>query len=150
MTSLINTFFFPKTRKTDFTWSYTDEPHLTRRNEILQKYPEVEKLYGPDPRQMILTITCVVLQFITAYFIQDIPVWLIIIIAYAWGGTLNHSLSLAIHEISHNLMFKKPIHNTIAGFIANLPIPFAYSVYVFIYFIFFFFSSSPLPVQFIN
>lgn len=134
MTSLINDFLFSKTKKSDFTWSYTDEPHLTRRNEILKKYPEVENLYGPDSSQLYLMISCVVLQFITAYFIQDAPTWLMVIIAYAWGGTLNHSLSLAIHELSHNLMLKKPIHNTIAGFIANLPIPFAYSVYVFFFF----------------
>lgn len=128
MTSALYNLFFNQNTKADFTWSYTDEPHLSRRLEILKKYPYIEKLYGPDSRQLWLMFSCVILQFITAYYIQDAPTWLMVLVAYFWGGTLNHSLSLAIHELSHNLMAKEPIHNTILGFIANLPIPFAYSV----------------------
>lgn len=116
------------TTKYDFSWTYTDQPHKSRREEILQKYPQVKELYGVDPTPCIQISISVILQFITAYYMQDAPIWLLLVLAYWWGGTINHSLSLAIHEICHNLMFKTPIYNTILGFFANLPIPVPYYV----------------------
>jgi len=46
-----------------------------------------------------------------------------VVLMCAWviGGTANHSLQLAMHELSHDLWFPKRWQNAVMGFIANLP-----------------------------
>jgi len=59
------------------------------------------------------------MQMSFAYMVSEAPYWLLLIVAYC-AGTMNHSLSLAVHELSHNLVFEKPFHNQLAGMFANL------------------------------
>lgn len=37
-----------KVSRQDFTYSYSDEPHATRRKLILQKYPQIKQLMRID------------------------------------------------------------------------------------------------------
>jgi len=110
--------------RTDFEWSYTEEPHASRRKEILAKYPEIKKLMGFDPNFKYQVAFLVALQFTIAFIVKDFSWSLLFVIAYIVGGVINHALLLAIHEISHNLAFghSKPLHNRLFGFFANLPI----------------------------
>lgn len=109
---------------TSFDYSYTDEPHASRRKEILAKYPQMKELFGPDPYMKYLVPLIVTFQLVSAYYISQLPGYMIFILAWALAGTVNHNLSLAMHEISHNLSFghSKPRMNRFLGMVANIPL----------------------------
>lgn len=79
---------------------------------------------GPDDLMKYKVIAMVLTQIIIAYMISDANWSSLIILAYCLGGSINHSMTLAIHEISHNLAFghSRPLANRILGMIANLPL----------------------------
>jgi sphingolipid delta-4 desaturase len=66
----------------------------------------------------------VVIQIIVAYTVRNASWPIIFTVAYVIGGTLNHSLSLGLHEIAHNLAFgtKYPLANRVLGLVANVPL----------------------------
>jgi sphingolipid delta-4 desaturase len=111
----------------DFTWMANEEPHRSRRNEILRKYPEIKKLYGHEWRTKYIVAATVTLQTVLAAHMVNTSWPLFLTVIYIVGATANHSLFLAIHEWSHNLGFQKPHHNQIASAFANLPIGLPYS-----------------------
>lgn len=106
----------------DFEWSYTDEPHASRRKEIMAKHPDVKSLMGPDHTMKWKVAVMVLVQIIAAFVIKDFSWSVVILSAYFFGGTINHSMALAIHEISHNLAFghSKPMANRILGIFGNV------------------------------
>lgn len=105
-----------------FLWSESSEPHAARRREMLKKYPEIKALYGPCPRTKYFCTAMVVAQLGLCYSLRDAPWWLLAAVAYLVGGVINQSLLLAIHELAHNLAFKRPISNRLFGFFVNLPV----------------------------
>ncbi|XDG04190.1 hypothetical protein ABKA04_003805 [Annulohypoxylon sp. FPYF3050] len=113
----------------DFFWTYTEEPHRTRRLAIIKAHPEVTKLCGPEPLTKYVVLGVVGLQIFCAYLLRNTPFlsapfWLL---AYVVGATANQNLFLAIHEISHNLAFRSPTANRLFAIVANLPIGIPYS-----------------------
>jgi sphingolipid 4-desaturase/C4-monooxygenase len=119
-----------ETRKNDFFWSNEPEPHVQRRREIIQKHPEIKQLIGHDSMQGLATIGLVILQFAVSIFVSRYVSnpFIFFAIVYIAGATINHSLFLAIHEITHNLAFKKTISNNWLALFANLPIVFPYAM----------------------
>uniref|UniRef100_UPI00358EAF88 sphingolipid delta(4)-desaturase/C4-monooxygenase DES2-like isoform X1 n=1 Tax=Myxine glutinosa TaxID=7769 RepID=UPI00358EAF88 len=113
----------------DFEWVYTDQPHTQRRREILAKYPEVKRLMTHDPRLKWTVTMMVMVQILACFLVQDLPWKWVIFWAYAFGGCINHSLTLAIHDISHNVAFgnKSARWNRWFGIFANLPVGVPYS-----------------------
>ncbi|KAI0420664.1 fatty acid desaturase-domain-containing protein [Xylaria grammica] len=113
----------------DFFWTYTEEPHRTRRLEIIKAHPEVTKLCGPEPLTKYVVLVVVSIQVFSAYLLRNTAFfspwfWLL---AYVVGATANQNLFLAIHEISHNLAFRSPTANRLLAIFANLPIGVPYS-----------------------
>ncbi|CUM63236.1 uncharacterized protein PRCAT00000807001 [Priceomyces carsonii] len=113
----------------EFYWTKDQEPHVSRRKLILAKYPEVRKLTGWEPKTKWYVIGVVALQLFVAYSLRNTPIMSIkfLTLAYVVGATLNQAIFLAIHELSHNLLFKKPFHNKIFAIFTNIPIGIPYS-----------------------
>ena len=87
------------------------------------------KLCGPEPLTKYIVVAVVLLQFALATLLRHTPVISIpfILTAYVIGATANQNLFLAIHEISHNLAFRRPLTNRLFAVLANLPIGLPYS-----------------------
>ncbi|KAF7980279.1 hypothetical protein HWV62_39041 [Athelia sp. TMB] len=113
----------------DFLWLMTEEPHRTRRMEIMKAHPDVTKLMGYEPLTKYVVALVVSIQFTAAYLLRHTsPLsWRFILTAYLVGGTANQNLFLAIHEITHNLAFPGIVLNKALAIFANLPIGIPYS-----------------------
>jgi sphingolipid 4-desaturase/C4-monooxygenase len=119
----------PSSNNDHFLWTYTEEPHRTRRQAIIKAHPEVTKLCGPELLTKYLVLLVVLLQILCAYLLSSTPIlsWKFLMTAYIVGATANQNLFLSIHEISHNLAFRSPSANRAMAIFANLPIGIPYS-----------------------
>jgi len=78
-------------------------------------------LYGPDIRLCYMIVALMVTQLSLAVYatrIESALSWFFL--CWSIGGTFTHWLSLGNHELSHNLAFKKTLHNEILGIFANM------------------------------
>merc|ERR1712054_702207 len=112
----------------DFDWAPNDEPHATRRKQILAKYPEVNKLMGYCPMTKYIVTGLVSLQVFLAWATMEWSWAPYLAVVYLVGATATHALFLAIHELAHNLAFKKPNHNRYFAMFANIPIAIPYCI----------------------
>ncbi len=104
----------------DFSYTESSEPHTRRRKAILAKHPEIKKLYGPDILTVYVVTALVFVQIAIAYYIQQANWIVFLAVAYLIGGSINHSFTLIIHEITHNLAFRKPLNNRLFAIFTNL------------------------------
>lgn len=108
------------TTREDFHWSYTDEPHASRRKEMLKKYPQIKELYGYDPSTKYLVTWWVLSQIFLAFLLKDASWFWMVFVAYTYGAVAAQALFLAMHEISHNLLFKSVQNNRLFGYFSNI------------------------------
>ena len=112
----------------DFTWQADEEPHASRRREMLTKSyaPKLHKLMGSDWTTAYWVFFLFVIQLSVAYVMRNADILNLLVAAYCIGGTCNHSLALAMHELAHNLAFgcSKLKANRFLAYFANFPIGF--------------------------
>ncbi|VDN24754.1 unnamed protein product [Cylicostephanus goldi] len=123
--------------RNDFMWTYTEQPHLNRREAIIKAHPEIKEvellsvvntaylqLFGIDESFKYVVTAMVFFQVFMCWLLQDSDWLLIFLEAYLCGGVINHAMTLAIHDISHNTVFGNsyPLSNRFFGMFANLPI----------------------------
>lgn len=84
---------------------------------------------GHEPLTKYIVLGVVALQLSVALYLRHTKPFspLFIFLAYSIGGTANHNLFLAIHEITHNLAFRGVNTNKALAVFANLPIGIPYS-----------------------
>uniref|UniRef100_A0AC11BXL9 Delta 4-desaturase, sphingolipid 2 n=1 Tax=Ovis aries TaxID=9940 RepID=A0AC11BXL9_SHEEP len=115
--------------RSDFEWVYTDQPHTQRRKEMLAKYPAIKALMRPDPHIKWTVTGMVLVQLLACWLARGLAWRWLFFWAYAFGGCVNHSLTLAIHDISHNTAFGtgRAACNRWFAIFANLPIGLPYA-----------------------
>jgi len=114
--------------KDNFYWKQDDEPHAARKVEILKKHPEIKALFGPELRTKYIVAATVGLQVFMTWLTIDWGWTAYLVAIYVVGATANHSLFLAIHELSHGLGAHTIFQNRCISILANCPIGVAYCI----------------------
>ncbi len=98
-----------------------DQPHRSRAQWILREHPEVRRHIGTNANTFWILLGIVGLQLGLAAAVTRSSWWVILLVAALPGAFASHTLWVAIHECTHNLVFRSRAANTLAGIVANLP-----------------------------
>lgn len=107
----------------DYHWDDaedSEEPHASRRKAILASHPEIKHLYGPDHSTKYKVIFWILVQLASIHILKGAPCYLWVFCCYTLSGTINHMLTLAMHEASHGLCAKGVVKNRLIGLLSNL------------------------------
>lgn len=84
---------------------------------------QIAELFVTEPLTFWISLSILLFQIGMAYTLRQADWWVLLLCAYAVGGTLNHSLQLAVHELSHDLCWSgkyKDTFNRLTAIMANL------------------------------
>lgn len=82
---------------------------------------QIRKLYGREIRTLPIVLFVVLSQTFLAWYLTNASWPLFLLVAYVYGGTVNHTMQLAAHELSHNRCFLRPNHNKWLAIVSNFP-----------------------------
>lgn len=121
-------------KNSNFQYVSYGEPHAKRRKILLQQYPAIKKLMGYDIKQAFPVFIIVPLQLFIAKYIDlnygstYITWWTVLLFVYFVGAILTHWLTMAVHETSHYLIFKRKWQNKCLAIFSNIPILFPFAM----------------------
>jgi len=76
-------------------------------------------LFGVEPLTLPIVVGLVLSQLFVAHQAHHMSWGFLLVVAYCVGGTINHSLQLAAHELSHNLCFHEDWKNRVLSIFSN-------------------------------
>jgi len=101
-----------------------NEPHAIRRREILEKHPEIQKLFKREPyTSMFFVLILHIIQIFMCYVIKNCE-WSwggLVLFALTIGAIFNHGLFVLYHDITHFNCFSSTKSNQLAAIFTNLP-----------------------------
>lgn len=101
-----------------------DRSHVERRQQILEKYPQVKELFGRDPVTFKITAGIFAGQMLIAAVLGGLGLsywWLTLLLAVCIGAFANHANFVIIHDAIHNCVFENPVANKWTAILADLP-----------------------------
>uniref|UniRef100_A0A0G4GEU4 Sphingolipid delta4-desaturase N-terminal domain-containing protein n=1 Tax=Chromera velia CCMP2878 TaxID=1169474 RepID=A0A0G4GEU4_9ALVE len=109
-------------RSEGFAWTTERQFHDFRRRKILEKYPQIKSLMRPDAGffPFCALSMCTIWATMVVISVLDLSWTTTVVLAYTVSGTLNHSLQLAVHELSHYLWFPSKLANDALAVATNL------------------------------
>lgn len=92
-----------------------------RKQEILLKHPSLKNFMGIDISTKYKVAFWVAFQLFSLHVLQGAPWYTWVFCCYSISGSINHMMTLAMHELSHNLGAKGVTANRFLAILANLP-----------------------------
>lgn len=101
-----------------------DRTHVERRQQMLEKYPQVRELFGRDEVTFKITAGIFIGQLVIAAYLGwlGFAYWpLTLLFAICVGAFANHANFVIIHDAIHNCVFENPLLNKWTAILADLP-----------------------------
>ena len=99
-------------------------PHPSRRRAILAAHADVATLIGHNPVTALIILAVVAGQILIATGLGALGLdywWAAILAAFCVGAFANHAMFVAIHDATHNCIFRANDLNKWVAIVADLP-----------------------------
>ncbi|QPC99373.1 fatty acid desaturase [Qipengyuania soli] len=97
-------------------------PHMDRGKAILARHPQIRTLIGRNPGTAAWIALTWTIQMGLAATAATMPWWVILPLAYFLGAFVALALWALLHECTHDLVFRRRLHNRMLGLAAATPL----------------------------